>query len=247
MKEIFRKILLTVCVCVFLYSAFQLGCIFYEYYKIEKQSDNLVEQFVEQPDENQVIEAVNDAEFRKIDFESLLKTNSDVIGWIYIPGTKVDDPVLKGENNDTYIRTGIDKQPNHGGCIFVDEVNNGDFQDQNTILYGHRLRNGLRFNNIANYRDQQFFEEHPYVYIYLPDGSINVYKVYAICKINAYSTLYAKDINYQKYTQTILKNAIQKCEISDEEAPLIMLSTCVNATGDDRFIVSARLEKQIQR
>lgn len=247
MKEIIRKIILVICVCVFVYSAYQLCRIFYEYYLIEKQTEGLIAEYIETVDPDEVENDSDDPYKRIINFKELKQMNEDVIAWLYIPDTKIDEPVLKGENNETYIRTGIDKKPSHAGCIFIDEINEPDFQDQNTIFYGHRLKNGSRFHNIGKYVKKDFFDEHPYIYLYLPDGSLNVYKIYAISELSAYSELYHKDIDYQQYIQTFLENAIQKCEISEEEAPLIMLSTCVAAEGDARYALSARLEKQVTR
>lgn len=244
MKKVIRKIILVTCVCVFVFSAVQLGRIFYNYYMIEKETEDLIEDYTEidetEPEED---EALN----RVIDFDGLKAINEDVIAWLYIPDTKIDEPVLQGETNDTYIRTGIDKQYSHAGCIFIDQMNSPDFLDSNTIFYGHRLRNGSRFNNIGKYVDKDFYDAHNTVYLYLPDGSVNVYKIYALAKLNAYSDFYSKDIDYQTFTSAFIENAIQKSEVSEEEAPLIMLSTCVTATGDDRYVISARLEEHVER
>ena len=88
MKDKIRKVILVICVCVFAYSAFQLGKIFYEYYSIEKESENLIDEYVVEKEENPIQRAVN--------FKALQATNPDVIGWLYIPDTKIDEPILKG-------------------------------------------------------------------------------------------------------------------------------------------------------
>ena len=80
MKDKIRKVILVICVCVFAYSAFQLGKIFYEYYSIEKESENLIDEYVVEKEENPIQRAVN--------FKALQATNPDVIGWLYIPDTK---------------------------------------------------------------------------------------------------------------------------------------------------------------
>lgn len=244
MKEKLRKVVLIICVFVFLYSAFQLGKIFYDYYLIEKETTNLVDNYVQQTEPKEE-EKEEDPLKRIVNFESLFKVNKDVIGWIYIPDTKIDEPILKGANNDTYLRTDINRKYNIAGTIFIDEINKKDFTDDNTIIYGHNMKNGSRFNHVKKFVDKEFFDEHPYVYIYLPDGSINVYSIYASRILDAYSDLYQKDIKYKDYVQSIQKNAKQKREIPEEEAPLIMLSTCVAVDNDNRFIISARLEKTI--
>lgn len=238
MKEILRKIVLVVCVIVFVYSAVQLGIIFYDYYMIEKESTELVEEYVEQIEDN-------NPEHRTIHFDELLKTNKDVIGWLYIPDTKIDEPILKGKDNDTYLYTDIYKKSNKAGSIFIDEINKGDFSDDNTIIYGHNMKNGSRFHDLRYFIENDYFQKHPLIYIYLPDGTVNVYNVFASCVIKSTSDLYQKGIQYSKYIQSVLKQASVKGTVSDEEKPLIMLSTCYNGT-DNRYVVYAQLKENVK-
>lgn len=86
---------------------------------------------------------------------------------------------------------------------------------------------------------------HPLIYIYLPDGTVNVYKIFASCVIKSTSDLYQKGIQYSKYIQSVLKQASVKGTVSDEEKPLIMLSTCYNGT-DNRYVVYAQLKENVK-
>lgn len=242
MKERIRKIILFVCVCVFLYSAFQLGKIYYDYYMIEKESEQLIEDYVTVTD-------VNDPINRKVDFTKLQKQNKDVIGWIYIPDTTIDEPILKGANNDTYLRTGINRKYNVAGCVFIDEINSKDLNDDNTIIYGHNMKNGSRFHDLRYFIKQDYFSSHPKTYIYLPDGSVNVYQNYASASMNAESELYAKGIDYSQYTKQVIQESSVHTDVDSTQQPLIMLSTCQNSVGEslDRYVLFARLDKNIKR
>ena len=174
-----------------------------------------------------------------------LKTNKDVIGWLYIPDTKIDEPILKGKDNDTYLYTDIYKKSNKAGSIFIDEINKGDLSDDNTIIYGHNMKNGSRFHDLRYFIENDYFQKHPLIYIYLPDGTVNVYNVFASCVIKSTSDLYQKGIQYSKYIQSVLKQASVKGTVSDEEKPLIMLSTCYNGT-DNRYVVYAQLKENVK-
>lgn len=239
MKEIIRKIILFICVCVFVYSAVQLGIIFYDYYMIEKETNEIVETYVEEEKED------NDPLHRVINFDELKKTNQDVIGWLYIPDTKIDEPILKGKDNDSYLHTDIYQKSNKAGAIFIDEINKNDFTDDNTIIYGHNMKNGSRFHDLRYYVKKDYFQEHHQVYIYLPDGNIQVYQVFASMIINAYSDLYQKGIDYKKYIQNIQNVASVYEEANEKQAPLIMLSTCYNGT-DDRYVVYGQLKETVK-
>lgn len=238
MKNWIRRILLIICVCVFAYSAFQLVQIYLDYRTIENKSNELVENYVEEK---------KGPEDRKIDFEKLQKQNPDVIGWLYIPDTKIDEPILKGKNNNSYLRTDIDHQKNTAGQVFIDEVNSKDFQDDNTILYGHNMKNGSRFHDLRYYVKKDFYQEHPKVYIYLPNGQVNIYDVFVADIVDAYSDLYQKNIeDYKAYITKALKGANQKSVVSQEKAPLILLSTCYTSGSDERYIIIARLNRNTQ-
>ena len=69
----------------------------------------------------------------------------------------------------------IDHNELSAGSIFIASENEDPFNDFNTVIYGHNMKNGSMFNNIKSYTDQSFADEHPYVYIYLPDGTCLLY------------------------------------------------------------------------
>ena len=89
-----------------------------------------------------------------------LEANSDTVGWISIEGTAVDYPVMQTpENPDFYLYHGFDRQPSAGGMIFMDadcRPNGGN----NSILYGHHMKNGTMFAQLEQYQSEEFYEEH---------------------------------------------------------------------------------------
>ena len=172
---------------------------------------------------------------KEIDFDALLKENEDVIGWIYIPDTKVDEPILKGETNDTYLRTNLEGKHQISGSIFIDHINNTDFNDIQTIIYGHHMRNGTKFSVLEDYMKESYLQEHNKIYIYTP--SVNyTYTVIASAEIRKNSYLYANEVT----VYDLLTNA-DICEITDKDTinHCIMLSTCVSTGSSDRYVVWA--------
>lgn len=254
MKDFVRKLLLLVCACVFVYSAYQLALIYFEYNQIEKDTENLVVDYVEEPvinntqnnDEKPKEENRIDPLKRVIKFSDLLKKNSDVIGWIYIPGTKIDEPLLKGENNNSYLHTNVNKKKSSAGAIFIDEGNDKNLLDSNTIIHGHNMKNGSRFHNLRYFIQKSYYQSHPNIYIYLPDGNVNIYELYASDKISAYSNLYTTNVDYASYIKSVQKGASQKTKVSTSASPLIILSTCYDSGSDDRYAVFARLKENVK-
>lgn len=95
-----------------------------------------------------------------IDFAALKEKNPDVYAWISIPGTAIDYPVLQRENDNTYyLDHTIDHEEKTEGAIFTENYNNTDFEDPNTVIYGHDMRNGSMFKGLLDYRDKTFFDQ----------------------------------------------------------------------------------------
>ncbi len=245
--EWIRRILLVICVCVFCYSAYQLISIYLNYKDIEDQTTELIDTYVQESDDEDDLAAM--ALSRTIDFDALLERNEDVIGWIYIPDSNIDEPILKGENNDTYIHTSIDYEPLTAGHIFVEETNSDDYSDDMTIIYGHNMRNGSRFHDIRYYEDEEYYYEHQMVYIYTLDGNINIYEIFSAKVVDPDDECYTTVINdYVAYVEAAQSNAQMISEIdTSEKKPLIMLSTCWSQTNTKRNIVFAYLTEVYER
>ena len=213
--KIIRRILLVVCLAVFLYSAGNLANIGYKYHKVNSDNKKLQEEVVTEVKQDSPLD-------RKVDFNQLKSINEDIVGWIHIPNTNIDYALLKGKTNDTYIHTNYEKKYSFAGSIFLDEDNNSSLTDSNTIIYGHNMKNGSMFANIKKFTDQDYFNNHPEVYIYLPDGSINVYSVYSTKIIDATSDYYLKDIDYASYVANAKSSAKQSRDVDTQNGALII-------------------------
>ncbi|MEE1240105.1 MAG: class B sortase, partial [Acutalibacteraceae bacterium] len=69
-----------------------------------------------------------------VDFVELKKKNPDIYAWINIPGTSVDYPVLRCEDdNSYYLNHTVDKKKSIYGSIYTENYNGADFADFNTV------------------------------------------------------------------------------------------------------------------
>lgn len=238
MKKI-RLLLMVICVAVFCYSAYQLLTIYFNYKEIDETYEEIAEEYTAVEEEGE--------DYLQIDWNSLLSRNSDVKAWIQIPDTNVNYPVLQGETNDTYIHSDIDKQELTAGSIFIASENQNPFIDINTVIYGHNMKNGSMFHDIKSYTEQEFADAHPYIYIYLPDGTVSQYKVVSAHIISDTSTLYNTNIvDIQGFYQDMMKgNDISVDFDQSSQMPVITLSTCTSGGGENgkRNVVHAVLER----
>lgn len=185
---------------------------------------------------------------RTIDFDALRAVNEDIIGWIYMPNTRIDYPLVIGEDNDYYISHNANKESDRAGAIFLDEQNSPDFSDQNTIIYGHRMNSGAMFADLHKYQDEAFFRENDIIYLYLPDGTVSEYRIFSAYVVNevdeTYTIGFASEDDYASYLEKMKGRSGVETDIElSPQDRIITLSTCVKGQDTDRYVVQAVLQK----
>lgn len=103
---------------------------------------------------------------RKIDFEKLRAINKDVAGWIYVPGTTIDYPILIGEEDETYLNRDIHKEYSPLGSIFSYSDTPRDFSNAHTILFGHNMLKLQMFGELRKFLNNDYMREHRKFYVY---------------------------------------------------------------------------------
>lgn len=105
-----------------------------------------------------------------INLSKVREINKDVVGWLYVPNTNINYPILKGTSNDSYIKTDIYKRKSSAGSIFMDYQNDSKFYDKNTIIYGHNMKNKSMFHNLRYFLNKSFRQKNSNIYIYTDTG-----------------------------------------------------------------------------
>ncbi|MBQ0102361.1 MAG: class B sortase, partial [Firmicutes bacterium] len=119
--------------------------------------------------------------FKKMYTKLYFMTQSypDVYGWITIPGTNINYPIMQAEDNDYYLRRSYSGARLLAGSIFADYRNDRDLlENRNLILYGHHMTHRLMFHDLDNYLSEEFFNEYNTMYIYTLKG-VYTYKIMA--------------------------------------------------------------------
>lgn len=174
---------------------------------------------------------------KDIDWEALWKINEDVYAWIYIPGTKVDYPVVQHPTeNDYYLNHNLDGSGPYPGCIYSQvEFNHKDFMDYNTVLYGHNMHDETMFQTLHYYEDLEFFEQNPYIYVYTPDETF-VYEIFGAYQFSDAHLFYAYDqttpLGFQNYLDEVFAIRDMNAHFREDvdvtyENHIITLSTCM--------------------
>lgn len=185
-----------------------------------------------------------------IDFASLQAQNPDVYAWIRVPGTDVDYPVLQSpDDNSYYLDHDINKAEAAAGAIFTENYNTKTFEDPNTVIYGHDMKNGSMFQSLHRYMDRSFFDANRDVTIYMPDKILH-YRIFAAYLYDNRHLLMSFDFwnkeEYQQYLNNIFSmrdmNSFvdTSMEVTNEDK-IITLSTCYAGISSQRYLVQAVL------
>ncbi len=177
------------------------------------------------------------------------KINDDVLGYIYVPGTKISYLYVQGEDNDYYLNNTYEGEFMPAGSIFADyRCLDPLLRNFNFILYGHNMQNGLMFNGITEYLDETFFNEHPYVYLYTLDG-IFTYEIFAVHKVSMYDDYIRTDF-YTTQEFVDFANKMQDLSLYkrgdgldfNDFDRILTLSTCTtNFHTTERYTLQAKL------
>lgn len=154
---------------------------------------------------------------KKRNLDKLFQLNSDCIGWIYIPGTSVNYPVMHTPDNpQKYLRKDFYGNYSQSGVPFLDA--RCDLYNTNLIIYGHNMRNGTMFSDLKKYTNIDFKNAHPII---------------------EFETAYG--INYFTVTDIRITDTADKKynEINSSEGRFLILSTCYGRNKSGRILVIA--------
>ena len=177
-----------------------------------------------------------------VDFKSLESINSDFEGWLYVPALNISYPVVLGEDNDYYLTHTFQKTENSAGALFLDQATRTPFEDYNTIIHGHDMKNGSMFGKLDTfYRDTKTYTDNPYFYVYTEKGAYK-YLIFSYYVTDAVSDTYQLPVNeesYQNYKDYIAKQGVWRdVEGISHLSPIVTLSTCYgNNYTEKRFVV----------
>lgn len=180
-----------------------------------------------------------------VDFTALQGINDDIIGWLKVGALDISYPVTQAQDNDYYLHLTFELVQNAAGCIFVDYQNRQDFQDDNTIVYGHNMKDGSMFGTLKNFVQDGVYESDPYFWIYTPER-IYKYEIFNCSTVGAVSNTYTLEFGSRKEFQDYLDKALMQSQVDSSKVKvkssdkIVTLSTC---TGDEetRFVVQGKL------
>lgn len=178
---------------------------------------------------------------------NLFNKYEDYRGWIKINNTNINYPIVQGKDNSFYLDKDINKNYLSSGSIFMNYLNNG-FNDENTILFGHHMRNKTMFAQLEKYKEKEFFQNDNDIKIEVENDKVLTYKVFSVyvtdANDNYIKTNFDNKSEYKEFLDKIKNKSIYKSDINvDENDKIITLSTCSYEFNDARMVIHGKLLK----
>ena len=188
-------------------------------------------------------------------FTQLYEENPDFTGWLRIPGTKIDYPVMtRSGDNNYYLDKNFEQQHDKNGLLILDyrnDIENTAGVPQNFIIYGHNMRTGVMFGTLKNYKEKTFCDEHRTIRFDTLYEESEYRVVAAMLSGVAYED---EDVfryydaidtsteeNFNVFRENVLGNAIYTTEETLEYGDTcLILSTCDNYKEYGRFVLVAK-------
>jgi sortase B len=165
----------------------------------------------------------------EIDFDKLKEMNKDVVGWIKINNTRINYPVVKGKDNEFYLKHNLKKNWNEAGWIFADYENKFDGTDKNIVIYGHSMKNKTMFGDLSDVLKHDWYSNPDNLNITLVYNNMKyTFKIFSAYKIEAEDYYINTHINDFADFVNKIKNRSQvnyNTSIKDAEQ-ILTLSTC---------------------
>lgn len=185
------------------------------------------------------------------DLEALKEVNPDVLGWISIPDTELSYPLLQREDNSWYLNHTWTGERSAVGAIFLESQCDPNFSGFNTIIYGHRMNNRSMFGTLREYKQQDFWSQHPSVYI-ADAAFVRRYEIFAAGEVGIREVVYRLDLEESGLQQEFIDFCLEQSVIDTGVVPtaedqVITLSTCTGRGHATRWVVQAVLREEFPR
>lgn len=240
-KNIIRTIAIIICFSIIGANLFYIFFRGAQYHESRQEYKKMEEAAVTKREDGQDPEKEDEQCPIDVDLDALQAQNPDIVGWIYQEDSPISYPVLKAEDNDTYLHMTAGKTHNYSGSIFMDCRNSEKLTDLCTLIYGHHMRDGSMFASLHDYTKEGYLDGHRYFW-YLTKDSVFRLDFYSAVIEDASSPLYSlfpKEGSLLAWAKALEGRAeITNTDIDiGKVTKLVILSTCTYERKGVRYIV----------
>ena len=183
---------------------------------------------------------------------NLHEKNPDFVGWLKIPGTEIDYPVMWREgDNDYYLTHNFIGEYDRNGLLILDKQCEANGEGANNLIHGHNMKSGAMFGALMDYTEEDFFLEHPRIF-YTGLYEAREYEIMAVFRSSVYDPesgdfayydyISLEDAaDFDEYVESVKKEAFYDTGVTAEWGDhLLTLSTCEYSRDNGRLVIVAR-------
>lgn len=186
-----------------------------------------------------------DGRTESADFTALEKLNPDVAAWLTAEGTPIDYPVVQGRDNDYYLRHLFTGEQNKLGSLFLDYRSDRDFSDQNTVIYGHNMKDGSMFSSLEKYKEQRYYDSFPTMALDTPGGSFTVELFAGIVADGTYESVrftFQDGQDFLRYVDSVKRASTFQSGVTVEQGDrIVTFCTCTYEFQNARYVLFGKL------
>ena len=228
------SVVFVVAVVVFIGSLIALGVIAFSYLQGQQKYGEIAETSDFDPKDLNDPEGLKQV---KVDWDALKAVNPDTVGWVYMPETRLNYPIVQGTDNEHYLTYDFDGDQGwlaEYGAVFLDCRNSGDWSDQVSFIYGHHMNDGSMFADIAGLGDQARFDKCRTVYVLTPQGNYHL-RSFSLVHCSAYDPIVEMTFDTPEDMTAYVQDKMDRSEVAVTDAPkaseikkVFALATCDN-------------------
>lgn len=188
-------------------------------------------------------------------FNELRAVNPDVCAWLTVDNTKIDYPILQGEDNITYVNTDVYGDFALAGSIFLDSNCDNTFHGKYSLLYGHHMADRKMFGDLELYTEQKFFDENTTGTLILPDRSYKL-KIFACLRVSAAEEAIFIPQKWQEDNSGLIdfvrsnamyvhQDILEHIGTSEDFSQVLAMSTCSSEFTDARTVILAVMQADL--
>ncbi|MBS7345349.1 MAG: class B sortase [Caryophanon sp.] len=243
-----RQLLLYSSMLVFIASLLYIGMYVYAYVENARDLEHIQDVYEAPhttPTEQAIMNEDEAAHLQREQITKLHSINKDIVAWLQIEGTKLNNPVLQADDNDYYLTHNYKGVFSRAGSIFMDYRNDVQQLGKHTILYGHVMRDDSMFGGLSKYADEAYANDNRVIQFETLYGE---YELHVFAAYETTTRFYYLETEFEgkafgEFIQQIkARSRIDTGVDISVHDQIVTLSTCTTSDDDDeRFVVHAKL------
>ena len=181
---------------------------------------------------------------------ALKELNDETVGWLNVPGTNIDYPVVKAKDNAYYLRHNFKKEKDYNGWVFMNYLNSAEMLDKNTIIFAHnRYYSNIMFGTLNKVGKKAWYQNIKNNLITYSDINKEmkweVFAAYTVPVTDDYlETNFSTDEDFNNFIKMIRSRSVISSDLEIKSTDKILtLSTCADI--NTRFVVHAVLRTDL--